>query len=166
MSEGCLIVHLPAKTLIRGHTGYIRKIFILHSAIWGRIHMDFFVRSQVARFREFFEANIAFKWLLTSVSTHVDLQSARSHEALATLVALERSLARVPPEVVAQVSVGCEGPIAALEGALERPLAIMYPLVGLQIAFLCESLCTAWEIADKGFLAGMCSLVNLQTASS
>ena len=91
--------------------------------------MDLAVGSEVAGLCKFLTAHSAFKRLFASVSSHMNFQSARSHETLFAGVAFERPFTRMPPKVVTQVAMRGKRPVAIGECAPERLLAIMDPLV-------------------------------------
>lgn len=121
---------------------------------------------QVARLSESFRANITFERLFASVSPHVNFKRARSHETLLAAATLEWALPCVPPEVIAQVTMRRERPVAALEGAHEWLLAIVDPLVRFEVALLREPLLTARKVAFKGLLACVSALVDFEPASA
>lgn len=70
--------------------------------------MNLPVGSQIATLSKLLVTDVALIRLIARVSSNVDLESARAHEGLTADVALERSFTGVPPEVVGEVSMGCE----------------------------------------------------------
>ena len=64
--------------------------------------MNLLVSAQITRLGKPFITNVTLEWFLASVTSHVDFQSARPHEALITTLrcALEWPLTCVASEVV------------------------------------------------------------------
>ena len=74
----------------------------------GTYVMNLPVGSQITTLSKLLVTDVTFIRLIACVSSNVDLKSARAHERLAADVTLERSFSSVPPEVVREVSMGCE----------------------------------------------------------
>ena len=124
------------------------------------------MRTKVARFGKFFTAKFALKRLFSRVSAHVNFKSARPHETLAALVALERALTCMAPKVVTQVTMRSKRPITTFECTHERLLPIMNSLVSLKITFLCESFLTAREVAFERLFTCVGALVDFEAPCS
>ena len=126
--------------------------------------MSFHMSTQISAFSESLATAFAFKGSLASVTTHVNLKSARPHETLRTQLTFERSLARVPSEVVRQMAMGGESSSTTRESAGKWFLTIVNALVRLQVALFCEALATAWKVALERFFSYVGSFVDLQIA--
>ena len=102
-----------------------------------------------------------FKRLLPCVSPYVDFQSARAHEWLRAVIALERPLACMPPKMIAQMSMRRKCTLAARKVAFKWFFSVMYPHMRLQIAFFREFLATRSYRARKWLLPALTT--KLQT---
>ena len=108
------------------------------------------VSLKVTAFRKSFEAGIALIRFLSRVSPLMNLQSTGSHESLITKLAFEGSFTRMPPHMVCQMSLCCEGLSAAIDRADKRFLSGMDPHVSLEISFFRESSFASSLRARKG----------------
>ena len=95
-----------------GRTG---EVFVVGRTVRQSIDVDLLVSPKVTRLCEPLAADIALKWLLSCVPSHVNFQSARPHETLVALLALERSLSSMPPKVIAEMTMSCERSVTAIE---------------------------------------------------
>ena len=122
--------------------------------------------AQITGFGKPLITDITLEWFLASVSSHVDFESARSHEALITALccALEWSLTCVASEVIGQVAMSRELASTARICTLKGLLSVMNTLMRLQIALLCEAFVTAWEVTFEGLLPDVCPFMDLQTS--
>ena len=155
-----------AKRPHRCQLGCTGEVFVISRTVRQGIDVDFFVSPKVTRFCEPLVADIALKWLFSSMPSHVNFQCARPHETLITLLALERSLSSMPPKVIAEMAMSCERSVTAIECALKGSLTVMDPLVCLKVALFCESLIAAWEIANEWFFSSMSAFMDFETAGA
>ena len=127
-------------------------------------YMLLLMSAQIATFSELLIANATLIGLLPCVPTHMDLQSARPHKGLITLITFEGPFACVPAHMIAQVTMSGECAAAVRHRALEWFLAKVDPHVCLQVAFFGEALTASLEVAYEWLFAEMGALMDLQAA--
>lgn len=99
-------------------------------------HMSFQMGPQRASFFETLSALVAFKRPLSSVITHVDLQSTSSHKSLIAERARKRLRITMTPEMIYQVTLRAESFTTPFESAEIRLLACMGAHMSFHIALL------------------------------
>ena len=89
------------------------------------VYMNSLMCPQIATFRKCSVAFIAFVRLFTCMPPHMNLECARSHKFISTLITDIWSLSRVSSFMIGQVSLSCETHFTVSEVTLKRLKSIM-----------------------------------------